>query len=264
MLKTLQRGAEAHRYTCRCARTRGHEVASRLTPGYVHNIARAETYAVLQGLKMVRACTFYVDNQGVVTNLRKILDSGLNPLFWRGRPNFDLWSEIANVVVSRGPGIFNVNKVKSHQNACAAATSELAWIIRGNDKADALAKRHLQLFVQDKPELHNRGKRYDQFIQRTLLCSSMLQEVSQLVFQTRKDKEIEPEGEARAARDQQDADAVINYSAHDIPLSNIPSSCTWGARWLDVAAYYFSLIKWPESEAVARVPFQCLSSYLTA
>ena len=235
--------------------------ASGLTPGYVH-IARAETYAVLQGMRMVRACTFYVDNQGVVNNLHKILAGGFNPLIWRGHPNFDLWSEIANVIVSRGPGTFSVIKVKSHQDACRAATSELAWIIRGNDKADALAKRHLQEFVQNKPELHNRAKQYDQFVQHTLLCSHMLQEVSQLVFQTRKEKETGPDGGSRAAGDQQEVEAHVSYSLRDISLSDIPSSSTWDAKWLDVVAYYFSLLKWPEPEPMVSRPISMLELML--
>ena len=65
---------------------------------------------------MVRACTFYVDNQGVVNNLHKVLDGGFNPLIWLGHPHFDLWSEIASIIVFRGPGAFNVIKVKIPPN----------------------------------------------------------------------------------------------------------------------------------------------------
>ena len=83
------------------------EGASGLTPGYVHNIANA----VLQAMKMVCNCTLYVDNQGVVTNLQKIFT--------------------ANIIVSRGPGAFQVVKVKSRQDASAAPKSTLAWITQG-------------------------------------------------------------------------------------------------------------------------------------
>ena len=166
------------------------------------------------------------------------------------------------MIVSRGPGTFSVIKVKSHQDACRAATSELAWIIRGNDKADALAKRHLQVFVQNKPELHNRAKQYDQFVQHTLLCSHMLQEVSQLVFQTRKEMETGPDGGSRAAGDQQEVEAHVNYSLRDISLSDIPSSSTWDAKWLDVVAYFFSLLKWPEPEPMVSRPISMLELML--
>ena len=247
---------------CRHVQGQYYEGASGLTPGYVHNIARAETYAVLQGMKLARSCTFYIDNQGVVTNLRKILSNGYNPLVWRGHPNVDLWTEIAGIVVSRGPACFQVIKVKSHQEAAAATAREIAWIIKGNDKADRLAKQHIWEFVQDKPQLQNRGPKYDQFIQHTLLCSAMLQEISQLVFQTRKEKERESPGDFGPAGDNQDAGANIIYSPHVIDVSNIPSSSTWDARWLDVVVHYFSLLQWPTPEPMDPRPCSMLELML--
>ena len=138
----------------------------------------------------------------------------------------------------------------------------MAWIIRGNDKADALAKKHLQQIVQDKPELHQRAKNYDHFFQHSLLCSSMLQEISQLVFQARKNRDSGPENGNRPAEEQQEDDAEINYFPRDISLSDIPSSSTWDPRWFDVVAYYFSLLTWPEPAPVAPRPISMLELML--
>ena len=218
------------------------EGASGLTPGYVRNIARAETYAFLQAMKMVCRCTLYVDNQGVVTNLQKIFSHGFNTLLWLAHPNFDLWLEIANIIVS-------------HQDASAASNSQLAWIIRGNDKADSLAKRHLWEFVQGMPDLHDRANQYDHFIRHTPLCSSMLQEISHMVLQARTDKEKEPDDDPRRDGDVPKHDDGVNYSSREIALSNIPSSSTWDPRWLDVVACYFLIFEVAQSRTC--VPTSC-------
>ena len=129
---------------CHSQGDRYHLIASGLTPGYVHNICRAETFAALMAVEQITACTLYIDNQGVVNNLRKIMNNGCDPLVWRSHPNVDLWTNISNILVARGPNAFQVVKVESHQDASEAITSLGAWTIRGNDKADELVKNQLR------------------------------------------------------------------------------------------------------------------------
>ena len=239
------------------------DIISGLTPGYVHNIARAETYAILQALRQANKCVLYVDNQSVVNNLGKICLSGFNPLVWRGHPNFDLWLKIANIVVSRGPEAIHVIKVKSHQEPSAAATSHLAWIIRGNDRADRLAKQFLWNFVHNKPDLQNRAPVYENFIKHSATCSHMLQEISQLVFQVRKDKE--KDADERDRRQQLDVlpeEEDLHYLPRDIAFANIPSCSTWDPKWLDLVAHYFALLKWPSPEPTNPHPISMLELML--
>ena len=238
-------------------------LASGLTPGYIHNIARAETFAVLQAITLIPCCTLYVDNQGVVTNFLRILEGGFNPIVWRGHSNYDLWVQIANVIVSRPPRSFHIIKVKSHLDPSAALTSTEAWKIRGNDKADQLAKSHLLQEVQHKPELHHRTQNYSRFIDDAVQCSFMLHEISQLVFQARKEKE--DSGQVQAGQDDTpDAvpDPTVVYSTRVINFSNIPVSNTWDSKWLHLVAHYFSLLKWPETEPVHRKPMSMIEMML--
>ena len=192
-------------------------LGSGLTPGYIHNIARAETFAVLRAIDMIPSCTLYVDSQGAVTNFLRILEGGFNPIVWRGHSNYDLWVQIANIIVSRPPRSFQMIKVKSHLAPSAALTATEAWKIRGNDKADQLAKSHLLHEVQHKPELHQRAQNYSRFIDDAVQCSFMLHEISQLVFQTRKEKE--DSGHVQGGQeDLQDAtsDPTVVYSTRVI------------------------------------------------
>ena len=239
------------------------QLSSGRTPGYIHNIARAETYAVLQAIDLVRTCTLYLDNQGVVTNFLKILNGGFNPIVWRGHPNLDLWVRIANVIVSRPPGSFHVVKVKSHLDPSAAPSRVEAWKIRGNDCADRLAKAHLLQEVQERPEFHQRARTYSQFIEDTVSCSFMFQEISQLVFQARKEKETS--GHLAANAHEQDPDFVdptLVFGPRVIDTSLLPVSTTWDVKWLHLVAHYFSLLKWPQPEPADARPMSMMEMML--
>ena len=71
-----------------------------ITPGPFHTIARAETYAVLQAIRLHARVALYVDNQGVVSNLRRILREGYQPMNWRAVPNNDIWLPIAQCIAT--------------------------------------------------------------------------------------------------------------------------------------------------------------------
>ena len=79
-----------------------------------HTIARAETFAVLQALRIHAQEILYVDNSGVVSNVKRILRQGYHPLAWRTVPNNDVWPPIAQTIVSRPRAWTSIVKVKSH------------------------------------------------------------------------------------------------------------------------------------------------------
>ena len=182
---------------------------------------------------------------------------------WRGHLNFDLWLEIANIIVSRGPEAARVIKVKSHQDPSAAATSHLAWMILGNDRADRLAKQFLWNFVHGKPDLQNRASEYENFIKQSATCSHIHQEISQLVFQVPKDKEKDAdERDSRRQLHILPEEEDLNYLPRDIVFANIPSCCTGDPKWLEVVAHYLSLLKWPCPEPANPRPISMLELML--
>ena len=76
------------------------QTASGLTSGGVHNIARAETMAVLKGLEVFTIVDLFCDNSGVVRRLEQILQHGFDFVSWRSHANVDLWSKVAAQIVS--------------------------------------------------------------------------------------------------------------------------------------------------------------------
>ena len=66
------------------------KILAGLTPGLVHTIARAETFAALQAIQISPTCDLYVDNQGVFLNFTRIHQSGYQPLEWKNQVNGDL------------------------------------------------------------------------------------------------------------------------------------------------------------------------------
>ena len=116
------------------------------------------------------------------------------------------------------PTAFRVLKVKSQQDASVALTSEDAWKIRGNDKADSLAKAHLQDEVRNKPTLQQRTQRYSRYIEDATLCSSMLQEISQFVFS---DEENQKKHKLRANSEEDNGDPLMLFSPRVIDSSLI-------------------------------------------
>ena len=175
----------------------------------------------------------------------------------------DLWTQISNIIVSRGPNAFQVVKVKSHQNASEAKTSLDAWIIRGNEKADELAKNQMLEVVQANPDLHDRARLYERFVQDAIQCSHLLQEISQKVFQARKEQEHSLKTDRNSGPGQEpleDDDTV--FSCREISFVNIPSSSMWDPRWLEVVAHDFSILRWPDPEPVNARPVTLLELML--
>ena len=168
-----------------------HKVLAGLTPGMVHTIARAETDAVLQAVKLSPACDLYVDNQGVCINLQRINHSGYAPLEWKSQVNGDLRMEISQVVASKPAGAIRIFKVKSHRAPHEARDPTDLWTILRKDAADKAAKEELAAHIQHNQWSTTRYKEYDQYIRDAILCSDFLHEVSKLVFKEGKPKERE-------------------------------------------------------------------------
>ena len=92
------------------------EVSSGLTTGNLHNIARAETMAIVRTLQLFDQPDIFCDNSGVVRNLLYILEHGFHFVDWRNHPNSDLWSQVAALIVTRRPNSVTITKVKSHRS----------------------------------------------------------------------------------------------------------------------------------------------------
>ena len=141
-----------------------HKVSAGSTPGFVHTIARAETYAVLQAIRSSPACDIYVDNQGVFLNLNRICSDGYKPLDWKNQVNGDLWRQISQAVLTKPQGSIQVTKVKSHRNPGDAKDPKDLWTILGNDHADKVAKDEMCIQTRDNQWSTTRHKDYDQYI----------------------------------------------------------------------------------------------------
>ena len=121
-----------------------------ITPGPFHTIARAETYAVLQAIRLHTKVKLYVDNQGVVSNLNRILREAYHPMNWRSTPNNDLWALISQCIITRPFSSILVTKVKSHLRIGDHMTPHEQWLTKGNDAADEVAKAALHLYIIPK------------------------------------------------------------------------------------------------------------------
>ena len=91
----------------------------------------------------------------------------------------------------------------------------------------------------------------------------MLQEISQLVFQARKEREdtrtaqnesVEPSAEV--------SDPTVVLFPRFINSSLIPVSNTWDDKWLNLVAHYFSLLKWPQPEPAHARPMSMMEMML--
>ena len=60
----------------------------------------------------------------------------------------DLWEKLANRVARLGPQLQHVGKVVSHQDASGLTDEADAWIVRGNNAADALANNAFLRFPE--------------------------------------------------------------------------------------------------------------------
>ena len=222
------------------------------TPGLVHIIARAETYAVLQAIKLPPACDLYVDNQGVCLNLHRINKSGYQPLEWKTQVNGDLWMQISQIVASKQAGAIRVFKVKSHRTPHEAKDPMDLWTILGNDAADKAAKEELASHIQWNHWNTTRNKEYEQHIRDAILCSDYLHEVSKLVFKGRKPTErgLPPEGDA----DDNIEEVQTRYVSLPIEMTDPSHSSAWDPKWLQVVVHYFKQLTWPDTAQQPPIP----------
>ena len=120
-----------------------HNIMSGITPGQLHDICRAETFAVLQAITKFQQATIFCDNLSVVLMWQKIKMGRIDAFKMRSHPNVDLWTQIISLLVAKGPNCFHVQKVKAHRPHSEAQGLEDSWQITGNARADLLAKRAL-------------------------------------------------------------------------------------------------------------------------
>ena len=229
-----------------------HKGLARLTPGLVRTIARAETYAVLQAIKLSPACDLYVDNQGVCLNMLRINQSGYQPLEWKNQVNGDLWVEISQVIASKPPGAIRIFKVKSHRAPHEAKDPMDLWTILGHDCADKVAKEEMASQIHLNQWSTTRHKEYDQHIRDAILCSEYLYEVSKMVFKERKpiERGVPQPGEA----EDETMEVEIRYVSLPIELTDPPHSNAWDPKWLQLVVHYFRLLTWPDSAQQPQVP----------
>ena len=125
------------------------EVISGIMPGPLHNILRAETFALLQVLRLCCEADIYIDNSTVVLYANDMIRNGFRPALWESKADGDLWALIASELVLRSPDSIHVYKVKAHMAFEEAANSFQQWLVTGNAAADKLAKRALASHVED-------------------------------------------------------------------------------------------------------------------
>ena len=216
---------------------------SGITPGPWHSIARAETYAVLVAIQSFRNLHIICDNKGVVTRLRFLLANPFLPLKWRGHPNFDLWSQIAQLIITRPGGLIQISKVKSHVHAATLQDPWVRWISTGNDRADSLAKSTLSTHVAQRfdqvPQWKPEGERKS--LEVATLATLFLHEMSDMLFKTRNENTQDPPSDPAPSLASEDL-ALFQFYPFQVP-DPFPGH-KWDRRWLQLALHYFSLLKW--------------------
>ena len=195
-----------------------HKVLAGLTPGMVHTIARAETYAALHAIKLLPACDLYVDNQGVWLNILRINQSGYQPLAWKNHVNGDLWRGISQVIASKPSGAIRIFKVKSHGASHEAKDPFDLWTILGNDYADKVAKQEMSSQINLNQWSTTRHKEYHQHIRDAILCSDYMHEVTKMVFKER--KPAERGGQQPMAAVDETPEVEIRYISLPIKLTD--------------------------------------------
>ena len=156
-----------------------------ITPGPFHTIARADTYAVLQAIRLHARVALYV---GVVNNLRRIIREGYQPMNWRAVPNNDIWLPISQCIATRHPFSISVTKVKSHLTVGPHMTAHEQWLTKGNDAADEAAKEALNLFTVPKFHANPRWKPMIErrMVEEARLATACLHDISQHLLSLRK------------------------------------------------------------------------------
>ena len=222
-----------------------------ITPGPFHTIARAETYAVVQALKTHPRLVLHIDNQGVVSNLKRISREGYNPLGWRAVPNNDLWLTISQLVVSRPKSWIAAVKVKSHLKISDQMSPTEQWLTRGNDCADEKAKEVLHLYSATKIHLdpHWRPTMERQKVAEARLATQYLHHISLHLLTLRKNSSCDPQDDTlEVPLDVPQED----FSLYQPMVIHFPSSFPenkWDPRWLHLVGAYFAQLKWPPEDA---------------
>ena len=213
------------------------------TPGPWPSIARAETFAVLVALQSFRNWHITCDNKGVVTRLRFLLANPFYPLKWRGHPNFDLWSQIAQLIITRSAGLVQISKVKSHAHAATRQDPWVRWISGGNERADFLAKSALSTHAAQRfnfsPQWKPDGEKKS--LEVATLATQILHEMSELLFKARKENTQDPPKDSTPPMESED---LSLFKFHPFQVPGPFPGFKWDRRWLQLAMHYFSLLKW--------------------
>ena len=241
------------------------EASSGLTAGEIHNIARAETMAVLRALQIFHELDIYCDNAGVVRNMAHILEHGFHFVDWRNHPNSDLWSQIAALVVTRRPKSVTITKVKSHRSLPEHAPANEKWKSRGNDYADSCAKHAVTRYLDSEiPNFRSWIQDEENQIDYAIRCTSILHDISNHVFHTRKNSPPHP---APPSSLEDLPEVTMDYQPHFIPNQLDDSCITWDPKWLDLVKQYFSELRWPPPDSsgsmvsLLELMLDCLISY---
>ena len=215
---------------------------SGVTPGPCHSIARAETFAVLIALQSFRYLHICCDNKGDVTRMRFLLANPFLPLKWRGHPNFDLWSQIAQLIITRPAGMVQVSKVKSHLHLDTIQDPWVRWIFLGNARADTLAKTALSTHATQRynfsPQWKLDGKKGPWNWPFWPLNSSMK---CPSCFLRRKENTPDPPEDPVPPVEAEDFSL---FQFHPFQVPDPFPGWKWDRRWLQLAMHYFSLLKW--------------------
>ena len=215
--------------------------AKGITPAVLHDIARAETYAVLQALRATVKVCLFVDNRSVVLNLGKILRHGFDLFSWRNQPNLDLWIRIAQEIITRPNGSVQVIKVKSHREMWEAVDAKDAWEIKGNDLADSEAvQARIQVQKTLGPSWQETAEQTA--LKRAKLCSSLLSDITLLVKASRTNRPC-PEEEGQVASPEPQLRVAPSTSPWPMLVPDNFVVPNWDQKWTALFIHYFSLLK---------------------
>ena len=237
------------------------EVTSGLTPGPLHNILRAETFALLQVLRLCCEADIYIDNSAVVLYANDILRNGFRPAHWESKADGDLWTLTASELVSRPPNARHVFKVKAHVAFEEASDSFRRWLVTGNAASDKLAKRPLASYVEDN-NLQNRTTQESTQIDDAFRCAQKLHQLSlriRDVVKKKPDCSHMPPLSSGAGEPREEKVEVKPWPFHQAQTFN---SSTWDEKWLLLVQHYFALLQWPSVDQRLPVPISLVEIML--
>ena len=121
-------------------------------PGQEHSIVRAEAFTLLKAFNCPCPCKVFCENAAVCANFRHLLSTPFLPHEWFDKQDYDVWCLILAQVAAKGPRWVTVQKTKAHRSIDTPNLSqEDIWEIKGNDKADRLAKKSLRSLISAQP-----------------------------------------------------------------------------------------------------------------